>query len=81
MIPVSLVALLNACLIDMALKIELRIDYILRILCFDLTVTSDPFKNTGRWIIASFLWGKITCMTCLLLNCIFYWCIKIYLNY
>ena len=79
MIPVPLVALINACLIDMALKIELRIEYMLRILCSDLTGTSDPFKNTDRWIIASFLWEKITCMACLLLNCIFHWYIKIYL--
>ena len=76
MIPVPLVALINACLIDMALKIELRIEHMLRILCSDLTATSDPFKNTDRWIIASFLWGKITCMACLLLNCIFHWYIK-----
>ena len=40
MIPVPLVALINACLIDMALKIELRIEYMLRILCSDLTATS-----------------------------------------
>ena len=31
MIPVPLVALINACLIDMALKIELRIEYMLMI--------------------------------------------------
>ena len=78
MIPVPLVALINACLIDMALKIELRIEYMLRILyiCSDSTATSDPFKNTDRWIIASFLWETITCMACLLLNCIFHWYIK-----
>ena len=81
MIPVPLVALINACLIDMALKIELRIEYMPRILYSDLTATSDPFKNTDRWIIASFLWEKITCMACLLFNCIFHWYIKIYLNY
>ena len=46
--PVPLVALINACLIDIALKIELRIEYMLRMLCSDLTATSDPFKNTDR---------------------------------
>ena len=66
MIPVPLVALINTCLIDMALKSELRIEYMQRILCSDFTSTSDPFKNTDRWIIASFLWEKITCIACLL---------------
>ena len=52
MIPVPLVALINASLnycLDMILKIELRIKYMLKILCSDLTATSDPFKNTDRW--------------------------------
>ena len=48
----------------MALKIELRIEYHAKDFMLRFDSNFGPFKNTGRWIIASFLQEKITCMAC-----------------